>query len=69
MTHVTDDGPKSRSRRQTNASVDRIDSNRGYVEDNVQLVCKAVNLMKNELTMDELDYWCCCILSEAKLTC
>lgn len=34
-------------------SVDRIDSTNGYVVGNVQLVCKAFNLMKNNMTQDE----------------
>jgi len=34
----------------TTASVDRIDSNKGYIIDNVQWVHKSVNLMKQSLT-------------------
>ena len=33
-------------------SIDRIDSSRGYTEDNVQLVCCWVNLMKLDMSMD-----------------
>lgn len=29
------------------ASIDRVDSTKGYVPENVQLVCKAINLGKN----------------------
>lgn len=32
------------------ASLDRIDSTRGYVPDNIQFVCSCINLMKNTLT-------------------
>lgn len=39
-------------------SIDRIDSDKGYVKDNIQLVCWVINQMKNDLTMDEFYYWC-----------
>lgn len=38
-------------------SLDRVDSLKGYTEDNVQLVCWAVNLMKNSMTDDEFKFW------------
>lgn len=38
----------------SNVSLDRIDSSKGYTKDNVQLVCMAANQMKNDLAMDEL---------------
>jgi hypothetical protein len=40
------------------ASLDRIDSNKGYTEDNVQWVHKTINMMKNKLSMDEFTEWC-----------
>lgn len=40
------------------ASLDRIDSNRGYTLDNVQWVHKVVNFMKHSLDQDELLLWC-----------
>ena len=42
----------------TNLSLDRIDSSQGYTEDNVQLVCRIVNIMKNDLSVDEFVGWC-----------
>lgn len=39
-------------------SVDRIDSTKGYTKDNVQLVCWVVNQMKNNLSKEDLLYWC-----------
>ena len=42
----------------TNVSVDRIDSTKGYLQDNIQLVCMAVNQMKNDLEINELIYFC-----------
>lgn len=38
----------------TNLSIDRIDSTKGYTRDNVQLVTVAANQMKNDLTTVEL---------------
>lgn len=42
----------------TNLSIDRIDSAKGYTRDNVQLVTMAANQMKNDLTIDELVDMC-----------
>jgi hypothetical protein len=33
-------------------SIDRIDSKRGYTQDNIQLVCCWVNLMKLDVSID-----------------
>ena len=46
----------------TNISLDRISSQEGYVEGNIQLVCRQVNTMKWELGVDELRNWCRVIL-------
>lgn len=40
------------------ASLDRIDSEQGYVEGNVQWVHKTVNRMKSDLSDDEFINWC-----------
>ncbi len=47
-------------------SIDRIDSSKGYVRGNVQLVCWVVNQMKNDLTNDELTEWCTKVSKMAK---
>lgn len=47
----------------TNLSVDRIDSTKGYSKDNVQLVCMAANQMKNDLSMSEFLELCGAVLS------
>ena len=57
MTHVRGVDDLSR-----NISIDRIDSSKGYVHGNVQLVCKIVNLMKHEQSLEELRFWCYAIL-------
>ncbi len=51
--------PKSSDfRTPENASLDRIDSSKGYVEGNVQWVYKRVNNMKNDMTHDEFIELC-----------
>lgn len=45
------------------ASLDRIDSSKGYVEGNVQWVHKIVNFMKRGMMEKELRQWCTKILS------
>ena len=43
---------------ETTASLDRIDSTKGYVEDNVQWLHKWVNLMKSDFTQSEFVNFC-----------
>lgn len=38
-------------------SLDRIDSERGYSKDNIQLVCWQANRMKDSLSWDEFKFW------------
>jgi hypothetical protein len=40
------------------ASLDRVDSSKGYVEGNVQWVHKDINVMKNSHAQDEFVEWC-----------
>lgn len=47
----------------TNISIDRLNSNLGYIKENVHLVCNIVNIMKNTMTVEELKYWCNLILN------
>lgn len=42
----------------TTASLDRIDSKKGYIEGNVQWVHKKVNYMKHIMSNEELINWC-----------
>jgi hypothetical protein len=53
LTHHNDgSGPKD-----FNASIDRIDSQLGYIPGNVQLVALRVNLLKQSLSNDMLYWW------------
>ena len=49
----------------TNASIDRIDSNLEYVENNVQFICRSVNVFKSNAT-EELLYKMCEAIIENK---
>jgi len=48
---------------ETNASIDRIDSNKGYEIDNIQLVTKNINMMKQTMSQDEF-IRCCKLVSK-----
>lgn len=50
----------------TNVSIDRIDSSKEYEQDNVQLVCHIVNLMKHNMTVEQLVLWCRRIIEHSK---
>ena len=39
------------------ASLDRVDSSKGYTEENVQWVCWSVNQMKSDKTKEEFEFW------------
>lgn len=47
----------------TSASIDRIDSNQGYIKDNIQWVSRAINLMKNNMS-DEETWEMCRLIAE-----
>lgn len=47
----------------SNLSIDRIDSSRGYVKDNVQLATFMANTIKRDLTMDGLRDFCIKVLA------
>lgn len=49
----------------TNASIDRIDSSKGYTLDNVQLVCVAANKAKFDLSQKEFVKLCRSVLAKA----
>lgn len=42
----------------TNISIDRIDSSKGYLRSNVQFVCAIVNRMKQDSTEEQFFEWC-----------
>lgn len=45
-------------RGETTASVDRIDSSKGYFVNNIQIVHKTINYMKHTLTQEEFLFFC-----------
>lgn len=49
-----------------NASIDRIEPGKDYTIDNVQLVCSHVNMMKSNLSEDELYEFCKAIVNNHK---
>ena len=53
MTYVLYNGHNN-----TNVSIDRIDSSKGYIKNNIQLVCCIINKMKLNMTLDELLFYC-----------
>ena len=53
MTHHAD----GLGRKEFNASIDRIDGNRGYVRGNIQLVAYRINILKHTLSTDMLYWW------------
>lgn len=50
----------------TNASIDRVDSNIGYIQDNVQFVCRIVNTFKSNITEDMLYELCSAVIKNKK---
>jgi hypothetical protein len=42
----------------TNASIDRIIAGEGYNIENIQLVCRAVNSFRHDLTISQFINWC-----------
>ena len=49
-----------------NASIDRIDSNLEYVENNVQFICRSVNVFKSNATEELLYKMCEAIIKNKK---
>lgn len=49
------------------ASLDRIDSTKGYLKGNVQWIHKDINYMKTDLTQEEFFKWCEIIYNFQKL--
>jgi len=52
-----------RSINKYNMSIDRIDPNKGYTLDNIQLICVVVNMMKSDLNNENFIEYCECIVN------
>ena len=48
----------TRDRKQNSASLDRIDSTKGYVKGNLQWVHRDVNRMKSDFPQEDFLEWC-----------
>ena len=59
---------KMTSKIPTTASLDRIDSNRGYTVDNIQWVHKWINKMKMHLDESQFIEWCCKVAATHRST-
>lgn len=59
----TSENNASATRNLTTASLDRIDSNLGYIQDNVRWVHKTINKMRSNMTDEQFLSWCtkCCL--------
>ena len=51
---------------QKSASIDRKDSQVGYIPENVQLVCKTANLMKGTLSQQDFEFWCMAVIEHSR---
>lgn len=59
MTHT-----RGKGRVSTNASIDRVDSTKGYIPGNMVLCCWFVNKMKSNATPAVLLEWCKAVVSQ-----
>ena len=53
MTHHVD----GRGAKEFNASIDRVNPDKGYTPQNIQLVAYRVNIMRHTLSMDMFWWW------------
>lgn len=63
---ITLEGTQEFKKKRFTASLDRIDSSKGYTKDNVWFVTLQANYMKSQLTMEELVNWCQRIVEQQK---
>lgn len=58
--------PEVGNHKMYSASIDRIDSSFGYIADNIQLVDKRVNMMKQQYSQDEFVAVCLAVADKVK---
>lgn len=61
MTYTLDEG-----RSFSNVSIDRINSNLGYIKENIQLVCMSINQLKSDFDMETVYLICNSIIKNKK---
>lgn len=54
-----------KSRNPLAPSLDRLDGSKGYTDDNVEVVCSQFNIMRGELSLEELLPFCRAVLEQA----
>ena len=57
---------KTNEQIKTTASLDRIDSSKGYLLDNIQWVHKKINIMKSNMSQEEFINWCLLVTQNNK---
>ena len=57
---------RDKMNRMPTASLDRIDSTKGYIEGNIQWVHKTINLMKMDLSEPDFIKWCRTVVEHTK---
>ncbi len=57
LTHLSSNKLPAFNKNPNNISIDRKDTTKGYINGNIQLVCKRVNLMKHTLTDRQFKIW------------
>lgn len=55
------------SSKDRNASIDRKDSTKGYIKDNIQIVHKRINVIKGNMSLEELVYWSSLVCNNIEL--
>ncbi|NDB81391.1 MAG: hypothetical protein EB127_01390, partial [Alphaproteobacteria bacterium] len=58
MTHTILEG-----KLKTNASIDKINPSLGYTKGNIQFVCNVANMMKSDMSIEDLIYFCKLIIN------
>ena len=58
------EGSRDKDKKPRSASLDRIDTEKGYTKDNVHFVTLQANYMKNVLSIEQLVKWCKAVIKQ-----